>query len=766
MGIIEWLKRLFSAPEELAECNRKYADCDKERNDFLTSLRTVRENLSKKEAELAIAAEQITELQNQVPKIDPWETHYNSKYPKQDISYIVHETDAAYEIDVRNFFQYKDFNLPAITGANNDEKALNALLWVIANVKYTHDKETYGFDEYWAFPWQTLKRKVGDCVSVEEEIYTEDGTSKVGELKEGQIVLSYDFEAREFCWKPITKIWEKGELPIRRVHFRNGATIDVSEGHPFWIRTGQKESSYEKTLLKDVDLARWWKRKTPCAKEIPQYREEDIAWLNEDLCFITGHFIAEGWIENSHVCTSGYDCHEIAERLESNNLPFGEGKNGNGVPIISFHKSEFKTFLGTLKKNSLDINLPEWFFRLPIKKLQAFLNGYFLGDGNLIPPYGKNNPTETLNYSTSSEQFAKDLCRIHLILGKSLYFWKQEHHGGAGKNPIWRLRYNSNSAFCRDFGYKGLSEVSISFVEDLPIVKMRDIEVNGTNSFVFKNGLIGHNCEDGAILLANILMKAGVPYWRVRLNAGNVWDGKTTAGFLKAVDISYFGDKTRLLKKEIDYGIIQEAKQQGLNQANEFVNEQNLRQALFLGTKEPEKTEFLFANMVGKQSKIDPEFAKAVEQLIQKENLAFTTSTKTDSTIIQKIYKYYVALAIANYMESKEILDNLEKDSLHGTKDSNSNNTAGIAGHCFVTYCRETDNKFVVLDWCYWANKKPIAERLTHEEERNYNDIEKNFYVWFSFNCEYSFGKMQAMTSMPENFVRRMTGNARQKKGR
>jgi predicted transglutaminase-like cysteine proteinase len=33
------------------------------------------------------------------------------------------------------------------------------------------------------------------------------------------------------------------------------------------------------------------------------------------------------------------------------------------------------------------------------------------------------------------------------------------------------------------------------------------------------------DCEDGAILMANMMVKAGIPYWRIRLNAGDVWDG-------------------------------------------------------------------------------------------------------------------------------------------------------------------------------------------------------------------------------------------------
>ncbi len=62
-------------------------------------------------------------------------------------------------------------------------------------------------------------------------------------------------------------------------------------------------------------------------------------------------------------------------------------------------------------------------------------------------------------------------------------------------------------------------------------------------------------------------------------------------------------------------------------------------------------------------------------------------------------------------------------------------------GHAYVTYCRESDNEFVVLDWCYWPNNLPVADRETHKESRNYMNEEENFYVWFSWNTKHIFGK-------------------------
>jgi hypothetical protein len=67
-------------------------------------------------------------------------------------------------------------------------------------------------------------------------------------------------------------------------------------------------------------------------------------------------------------------------------------------------------------------------------------------------------------------------------------------------------------------------------------------------------------------------------------------------------------------------------------------------------------------------------------------------------------------------------------------------------GHCYVTYCRETDNQFVCLDWCYWYEDAPVASRVLHKDQRDY------YSIWFSWNRKYAFGKMETMACIPESF--------------
>jgi len=55
-------------------------------------------------------------------------------------------------------------------------------------------------------------------------------------------------------------------------------------------------------------------------------------------------------------------------------------------------------------------------------------------------------------------------------------------------------------------------------------------------------------------------------------------------------------------------------------------------------------------------------------------------------------------------------------------------------GHAYVTYLREKDNKFYVLDWCYWPNES-INFGQPWADAKNY------FGIWFSWNKKYGFIK-------------------------
>lgn len=88
--------------------------------------------------------------------------HLTTKHTRADISYERIETDGAYKADVRSFFM-PNYSYPHLKGKNHDETALNCLSWIMKNIKYIPDKKVYGYEEYWAMPYQVLKRREDDC---------------------------------------------------------------------------------------------------------------------------------------------------------------------------------------------------------------------------------------------------------------------------------------------------------------------------------------------------------------------------------------------------------------------------------------------------------------------------------------------------------------------------------------------------------------------------------------------------------------------------
>jgi len=479
------------------------------------------------EADNSLLTKQIEALMiKQQSKDKELEEYWNNKIkPTTSIKYSARDGKLMNIID---FFNKNNDKVPTMTGSSGDVLANNILKYVQKNVKYTKDIITSGRSEQWQWANETMATKTGDCFAGYEEIYTKEGLKKIETIKEGDEVLSYDFENQEFVYKPIIAFWSKGKLQVNRIHFRNGQHIDVSENHPMWVRTLQNKSVYDKQYLSDIDLARWWKRKVPIAKKIPYLKSQSLPIFEKELYIVIGHFIAEGWVDNYKVCSSGYELNEyIIPLLEKYEIPFSESKNNNGVPIINFLSSNLKDYLKSLKSNSFDIHLPQEIKTLPEEYLELLLYGMWLGDGTKYQcpdKRGYNNNREW-TYSTSSKQLSEDIQEMGLYLGRTFHIWKQECHKGCGNKPIYRINYNPESHFLKDFGYKDISEVSISFIEKLDEVNMYDLTVADTHTVIMKNGIITHQCEDGAILMANMMLKSGIPYWRIRLNGGDVKGG-------------------------------------------------------------------------------------------------------------------------------------------------------------------------------------------------------------------------------------------------
>ena len=158
-----------SLTTSLTECVEKNVEYITQVNDEKLKVETITNTYNKRNTQYNnIKQAYDTLLQNGVPVEDGHEQYWNSKYPKQNIVYngrwiTVNGVKKELNIDVRDYFCEYDSKIPIVVGTTNDVKALNALKWVINNVKYVEDKKTFGEWEYWLMPWETLATRKGDC---------------------------------------------------------------------------------------------------------------------------------------------------------------------------------------------------------------------------------------------------------------------------------------------------------------------------------------------------------------------------------------------------------------------------------------------------------------------------------------------------------------------------------------------------------------------------------------------------------------------------
>ena len=60
--------------------------------------------------------------------------------------------------------------------------------------------------------------------------------------------------------------------------------------------------------------------------------------------------------------------------------------------------------------------------------------------------------------------------------------------------------------------------------------------------------------------------------------------------------------------------------------------------------------------------------------------------------------------------------------------------TAPQGGHAYISYLRESDNQWVVVDWCYYEDSAiPVPQKQILKNNVVYKD------VWFSFNHLHSW---------------------------
>jgi len=171
-------------------------------------------------------------------------------------------------VDVRDFFvNPHNYLLQAIVAPfknlkHDDEKALACLRWVIQNIKYVSEKSKYGLEEFWCFPSEVLKTRMGDC---------DDGAILLANLmlacgipywkirltaglvpEGGHAYVTYYCESRDY-WVVLDWCYRPSLTPIpERPHYKNSQIY-----REVWLSWNQKYAFYKhgtRVRLKGVSV--------------------------------------------------------------------------------------------------------------------------------------------------------------------------------------------------------------------------------------------------------------------------------------------------------------------------------------------------------------------------------------------------------------------------------------------------------------------------------------------------------------------------------
>jgi hypothetical protein len=204
------------------------------------------------------------ELCKEKRRVDKVEEFWINKHPKKNINYVRHETDGTYQVDVRSFCM-PDYIYPKFTGSN-DTKMRRILIWVIENIKYISDTSEYKTEEYWAYPYQTLKHGKGDCedgailiwaIAMANNIPYWRVRLNAGDVREpygGTVGHAYVSYFREFDDEAIVLDWcyypSYAKIAERRTH------KEERDYYEIWWSTDTKQSygnkRYMGTMPKEV----------------------------------------------------------------------------------------------------------------------------------------------------------------------------------------------------------------------------------------------------------------------------------------------------------------------------------------------------------------------------------------------------------------------------------------------------------------------------------------------------------------------------------
>lgn len=300
------------------------------------------------------------------------------------------------------------------------------------------------------------------CVNENTLILTRDrGFVRIGSFNKSETKSLIDLQVEvsdKDNFSLTSKFFNNGIVPTKKIRVEYGYELECSLIHPlrkidstgiFWeksqnLQVGdwvslsfeEKEWGGELSLKYILDLQEEIVNSTCNIRKInlPEF-------LNEDLSYLIGIYIAEGCFSNNCVTitTTDLEVVEFLQSLQKYNIIFSRNRILPNWSCSSRILSELFKFLGVEERTtSVDKRVPERLLSIKKSLLRSLVQGIFDGDGCCL----KKFPYEVILTSTSTELISQ--LQILLIMGWGIrsYITKQNIEKQKTFNSNSRLRVN------------------------------------------------------------------------------------------------------------------------------------------------------------------------------------------------------------------------------------------------------------------------------------------------------------------------------------
>ncbi len=382
------------------------------------------------------------------------------------------------------------------------------------------------------------------CFTKGAPIKTANGTKKIEDVKEGDMVLTHTNSYKRVYKTQRRK--HSGTLCKIRFNGDSRQEINITGGHPVlavkrakqeykntewnpvWIEAANLEKSdyvsipIERTVISKDE--RFFSITMGRGRHQAKNIDFKIA-TDKDFFRLVGYYMAEGSVMGGHYLTFTFNKNErkfiedVKILLEKffGKAPLEYDEHKNGISLVLCSTVAARLFKQEFRKGAKNKSLPKWFMLEMPEKQAEFIRGYWRGDGSFTNKNYSFGRKTALRINTISESLAEQTRDILLRLDifASINVWKKEaprntsfavYIGGSYlknfANIVGSSNKVANGSLLLEQKLVSYSQITENHVfvpiksitkEEVKDLKVYNFSVEEDESYV-SHGIIVHNC--------------------------------------------------------------------------------------------------------------------------------------------------------------------------------------------------------------------------------------------------------------------------------